>query len=237
KEYNNKWIYNDIVLETITTEQYGFLYEISNGDKKYVGKKLFWNKAGTEESNWKFFYPTAIDKSEYLNYNRKIISIHDKSSYENTRAELYVNKWQYQGNDFNIEDIPKNIESFVYIIEDTLNDKWYIGKKTFFFRRKKIVNGRNKNIKLVSDWQFYYGSNEFLHAAMKDKDCTLFKRTILYLCESKAEASYLELREQIDHRCLEKENYYNHWIDVKVTKSHLNKFNNRNKNEELFSFN
>ncbi|MFA6198913.1 MAG: hypothetical protein WC679_00735 [Bacteroidales bacterium] len=235
KEYQNKWVYNNSPFETCQQTDYGFLYEIKHNDtgKKYIGKKLFWNTKGDLESSWKQYYPSAIDKATYLEYTRKIVSIHDKSSYENQRPDIYDNKWQFREKDFELEDIPKNIDSFVYIIEDTLNNKWYIGKKTFFFKKKKLINGKNKNVKINSDWQFYYGSNEFLQAEVKNNDKSLFKRNILHLCQSKAEASYLELREQIEHRCLEKENYYNHWIDVSITKSHLNKFNERNRYNEI----
>jgi len=228
KEYHNKWVYNDKSFETCQVNDYGFLYEITHNisNKKYIGKKLFWNKLRTTESNWKNYYPSSIDKTTYLEYTRKIIRVFDETTYKNSHSKIYENKWLYQDKEFDIDNIPKNVNSFVYIIEDTINQKWYIGKKTFYFKK-------NGNKFLNSDWQFYYGSNEFLQIEVKNNDKNLFKRKILHLCQSRAEASYLELREQIEHRCLEKETYYNHWIDVKVTKSHLNKFNERNRYNNL----
>jgi hypothetical protein len=43
----------------------------------------------------------------------------------------------------------------------------------------------------------------------------------LYLCKTRSDCAYLELREQIDNRVLESDSYYNDWVAVKIRKDHL----------------
>ena len=128
--------------------------------------------------------------------------------------------WQYKDKDFTEEQIGENY-GFVYLITNLKTGKKYIGKKFFYSSKTKQVKGKKKRIKVSSDWQTYYGSNEELKkdVIMHGKEC--FKREILHLCLSKGAAGYLEAKEQFVNGVLESDEYYNTWIMVRVRKSHL----------------
>lgn len=128
--------------------------------------------------------------------------------------------WWYKGQPFTQDSIQKEV-GFVYRITNLTNNRIYIGKKLFSKAATKQVKGKRKRIRKPSDWEFYYGSNEELKNDVEKLGENNFRREILYLCHSRAECSYLELREQIDQRVLESNNYYNEWIMVKIRKSHL----------------
>ena len=51
---------------------------------------------------------------------------------------------------------------FVYLIENTITGRKYIGRKYFTSAGYKQVNGKKKKIRKPSDWQDYYGSNDTL---------------------------------------------------------------------------
>ena len=125
--------------------------------------------------------------------------------------------WTYRGEA--IEEIPEGYVGMVYLITNLMTNKKYVGKKIFHFSKTRQVKGRKKRSKVESDWQTYFGSNKELiqHVQIVGED--KFKREILHLCINKSQMSYLELREQIDRRVLETEEYYNEWISAKVRKS------------------
>jgi hypothetical protein len=125
--------------------------------------------------------------------------------------------WIYK--DEIIEDIPEGYVGMVYMITNIATNKKYIGKKIFHFTKTKQVKGKKKRSKVESDWKDYYGSNKELNEHVELFGVNNFKREILYLCLNKSQMSYLELREQIDRRVLETEEYYNEWISAKVRKT------------------
>lgn len=127
--------------------------------------------------------------------------------------------WYY--NDEPLIEIPEGVVGFVYCITNLENNRKYIGKKNAFFSKTKMVKGKKKKFKVPSDWPTYYGSNKELIADVEAKGEHSFKREILRLCKTKAEMSYFELVEQIDNRVLERDDYYNDWIMVKVRAAHL----------------
>lgn len=67
-EYDNKWIYNNIPIETVPDGAVGFVYLITNtiSGKMYVGKKIFFSSKTIQknkkkkrikvESDWKSYY-------------------------------------------------------------------------------------------------------------------------------------------------------------------------------------
>lgn len=129
--------------------------------------------------------------------------------------------WYYQGKEFTENDIEVGIVGFVYKITNLITGKKYIGKKTFYFSKTKKVKGKNKRTLISSDWNSYYGSNKVLQEDVEKHGSENYKREILYLCKTKSECSYLELREQIDNRVLESDDYYNEYIIVRLNKKHL----------------
>jgi hypothetical protein len=125
--------------------------------------------------------------------------------------------WTYKGEI--LEDIPEGYVGMVYMITNIATNKKYIGKKIFHFTKTKQVKGKKKRSKVESDWKNYYGSNKELNEHVELFGVNNFKREILHLCVNKSQMSYLELREQIDRRVLETEEYYNEWISAKVRKT------------------
>lgn len=112
--------------------------------------------------------------------------------------------WIYQGKTID-EKVVDNYEAFVYSIT-TPDGRKYIGKKTFWFMRKKPKAKRRS--RMESDWKTYYGSNE----ALKEETKTSkegYIREILYLCKTKGEATYLETKEQFARSVLEDTTYLN----------------------------
>jgi len=132
--------------------------------------------------------------------------------------------WIYNGKEFT-EDNIGSYYGFVYLIENTLTNKKYVGKKFFYTSKTKQVKGKKKKFKIYSDWQTYYGSNEELKKDVEHLGKNFFKRTIIHLCESKGVCGYLEAKEQFQRNVLESNDYYNSWIMVRVHKKHLGKLN------------
>jgi len=87
--------------------------------------------------------------------------------------------WKYNDEDF--VDAPKGIEGFVYLITNLTNNRKYIGKKSFWTRRKDKKTGRRKTKE--SDWKNYFGSCDELNEDVKLIGKDKFEREILYLCE------------------------------------------------------
>jgi hypothetical protein len=136
--------------------------------------------------------------------------------------------WCYQ--DVLITDLPDDCVGFVYLITNTISGKKYIGKKLAKFSKTayKVVtlkNGAKKKKKIRSkvdsDWREYFGSSDSLTQDITNLGSENFKREILYYCNSKAECSYVEAKEQFSRQVLESTDYYNGHIQVRVHKSHI----------------
>jgi len=139
----------------------------------------------------------------------------------------YENPWLYDNKEIDSDDIPPDAIAFVYLITNLKTSKKYIGKKTLYFYKKVKVKGKKKTVKAESDWKEYYGSNAKLRMEVEEFGACHFQRTVLYFCRNKGEANYLELREQIDRRALENDDYYNDYIFVRVNRNHIK---NKSKN-------
>jgi hypothetical protein len=125
--------------------------------------------------------------------------------------------WTYQGKE--ITSIPDEYEGFVYLITNLTDNRKYVGKKLAKFKTTKPPLKGKKNKRRgykESDWQTYWGSSDKLNEDVEKLGQDNFTREILYFCKSRAEMSYIEAREQFDRRVLEKDEYYNGIINVRV---------------------
>jgi hypothetical protein len=136
--------------------------------------------------------------------------------------------WLYEN--ARVEQLPEDCVGFVYLITNKISGRRYIGKKLAKFSKTtykvvKLKNGNKKRKKIKSkidsDWQLYYGSNDQLNQDILNLGTDKFTREILFYCKSKAECSYVEAREQFNHRVLESDEWYNGQISVRVHGSHI----------------
>jgi hypothetical protein len=139
-------------------------------------------------------------------------------------------EWVYNGNIFTENEIDNYI-GFVYIIVNTVTNRKYVGKKLFWSSKTKQVNKKKKRYKVPSDWQEYYGSNDVLKKDIETIGKENFTRTIIHLCKSKGECSYLEAKEQFVRNVIESDEFYNTWIMVRVRNSHIKDLIEKRKNE------
>ena len=117
--------------------------------------------------------------------------------------------WLYENTQ--IQELPEDCVGFVYLITNNLTGRKYIGKKLAKFSKTsykivKLKNGNKKRkrikSKIDSDWQLYYGSNDQLNRDIAELGADNFTREILFYCPSKAACSYIEAREQFNHKVL-----------------------------------
>lgn len=129
-------------------------------------------------------------------------------------------QWIY--NESNLTEIPEGAVGFVYIITNTVTGRAYIGKKRFWFSKRKQVKGKKKKLKVESDWREYYGSSDEIAADVKTLGADKFTRRILRICYSLGECSYYEAKLQFQHEVLEHpDKWYNAWVACRVRRSHM----------------
>ena len=104
----------------------------------------------------------------------------------------YINPWYYNGKPFESEDISDHY-GFVYLIENKLNGKRYIGRKYLWqFRTPK---GKKRKVKSESNWKEYYGSCPELKEDIDKFGRENFSRTILSLHKTKGKTNFEETRQ------------------------------------------
>jgi len=111
----------------------------------------------------------------------------------------YENPWMYNGAFFTSSDI-QDYFGFVYLIENKLNGRKYIGRKYLWqFRTPK---GKNRKVKAESDWKNYYGSCPELKEDIIKFGRENFSRTILSLHKTKGKTNYEETRQLFTNNVL-----------------------------------
>ena len=128
--------------------------------------------------------------------------------------------WYYQGKEFT-EDMIGDSYGFVYILENVMTGRKYLGKKFFSKAGYKQVKGKRKKIRKTSDWEKYWGSNKELQEEVKKNGEEQYTREILHLCKTRSECSYYETWELFTRHALLGNGYYNAWVSCKIRKDHL----------------
>jgi hypothetical protein len=104
----------------------------------------------------------------------------------------YTNPWYYNNKIFQSDSIGDNF-GFVYLIENKLTSKKYIGRKYFWqFRTPK---GKKRKVKSESDWKNYYGSCPELKEDINKFGKENFSRVILSLHKTKGRTNFEETRQ------------------------------------------
>ena len=104
----------------------------------------------------------------------------------------YTNPWYYDEKPFESSDI-QDYFGFVYLIQNNLNGRKYVGRKYFFsFRTPK---GKKRKVKSESNWKDYYGSCPELKEDIGKIGRENFSRTIISLHKTKGKTNYEETRQ------------------------------------------
>jgi len=104
----------------------------------------------------------------------------------------YENPWSYNGILF-VSDNINDYFGFVYLIENKLNGRKYIGRKYLWqFRTPK---GKKRKVKSESNWKEYYGSCPELTEDVIKFGRENFSRTILSLHKTKGKTNFEETRQ------------------------------------------
>lgn len=131
-----------------------------------------------------------------------------------------MNPWTYAGT--TVDKMPEKTMGFVYLLTQISTGRMYVGKKLFLFAGTKQVKGKIKKIKKESDWRTYHSSCEEIVAAVKEKGPSDWTREILHYAKTKGTLNYLEAREQMDRRVLERpDQYINGLISCRIHHSHV----------------
>lgn len=126
--------------------------------------------------------------------------------------------WLYEDKEFTeVEDY----YGFIYLIENLVNGKKYIGRKFLTKAGYKTVKGKRKKIRVESDWRDYYGSSNSLKEDIDYYGKDSFRRTILRLCKSRGECNYFETKYIFDNDAILDPKYYNSWVSCKIQASHV----------------
>lgn len=126
--------------------------------------------------------------------------------------------WLYEDREFEYDD---QWYGFIYLIENLVNGKKYIGRKFLTKAGYKTVNKKRKKIRVESDWATYYGSSPSLAKDIELYGHDKFKRTILRLCKSRGECNYFETKMIFDADAILRTDFYNSWCSCKINLSHV----------------
>lgn len=111
----------------------------------------------------------------------------------------YENPWIYLERPFTSDDVLDNF-GFVYRITNLTNQRLYLGRKVFWFRRKPP--GGKRKVKKESDWKKYYGSCDELKADVKALGKENFRREIISLHKTLGKTNFAETEALFKYKVL-----------------------------------
>lgn len=127
-------------------------------------------------------------------------------------------EWLYNGEP--LIEPPEGYIGFVYVV--TLPDeRKYIGKKLWNFKKVKTLKGKRKHYTVESDWKTYFGSSEEVKTLVAEAGPENFKREIIHLCKTKSELNYMETWEIFKNHALLDDKYVNGWVSCRINKKNL----------------
>jgi hypothetical protein len=145
--------------------------------------------------------------------------------------------WMYRNQEITcIEDLPncEQLHGFVYLIQDEVTLRSYIGKKILHNTRKKKITQKVKKATgtrrtyersiTESNWKEYYGSSKELLQDLQKYGKSRFKRTIIELACTKKYLSYAEVAWQIKLDVLRNDSYNGNILGRYYTKDMQNCF-------------
>ena len=136
----------------------------------------------------------------------------------NQELENLRSAWMYQGKVF--ENTGKYV-GFVYIIENLVNGRKYIGRKTLTKAHTIQRSGKKIKSRVESEWETYWGSSEDLQKDVLEFGKENFTRTIIHLCKTKGDLNYLETLEIFRQGALLGDTFYNKWVSFKGHKKSI----------------
>jgi hypothetical protein len=128
--------------------------------------------------------------------------------------------WYYKNEEFTEELIDDNY-GFIYLITNTVDKKYYIGRKFFTKSKRYQVKNKKKTKRVSSDWRDYFGSNKTLLEDVERLGKDVFRREILHLCKKRGQCNYLEAKEILVRDAIIRDDFYNSWLSIKIQRSHL----------------
>jgi hypothetical protein len=130
--------------------------------------------------------------------------------------------WSYNGEE--VKHPLAGYYGFCYRITNLIDQRQYLGRKTFFFRKK---NSKGQRITIESDWKQYYGSSQELLADIELYGKENFKREILSFHQSKSDLNYAETKLLFQNSVLESEDFYNRNIMNRYFSSRIRNIESR----------
>lgn len=134
-----------------------------------------------------------------------------------------MKQWLHNNQPVTEDDIPETAVGFVYLIHNTQTNMKYVGRKLLTKAGYRQKNGKRKKVRLKSDWETYWGSNQIL-LEHYETNPESFVRHIITFAHNKAELLYLEEKLQYLFGVLESEDWYNSNIRSRIFKKTAFKF-------------